>query len=374
MKCYCNPLFLSICLVLSLTCIKANSEETPGILHAAFIANADLDSSLLTKDTDCKTLPKGRDVDSIVVDIVVGLAGKITESLIDQVAAKTRAEITSLETITPIDGFYNVNGVEVENGCLVIHNGEVSDARGATIKALFRLKVSPDSTAFRFDVVDWKFTRFLKPKTSRWFQNSQNRDFALKIEFLIPGTESLGTRANFIEFKFDNVSEANLAQAFKPKQKLHWFASPAHPEISEKATTLPLNIKVTVVETTKPNQFADWLNEIAKDKKSDISRLVQESVRKSLDEQHAANQEAIAAKNAGDAYDAYKTAWDTYASHVALKPTDPNDSAYNADLIAWTAKLGVTKKLLESKKISAKVAYSKASISWPGNLPLIEDD
>ena len=175
-----------------------------------------------------------------------------------------------------------MTGPEISDGCLVFHNGIDDKASQASIKAVLQVTVSPDLTAFRFTVREWQFQRFLKPITTSWFQTSGIKDFVLKIEFLSPGSEGLGTRRVFVEHPFVAVDRETIANAFTPDQQLPWFSSP--PRSSPDATdlNLPLNLKITLVETTKPNQFAAWMQEIAKDKKTDVAALVKDAVKRAV--------------------------------------------------------------------------------------------
>lgn len=348
-----------------------------GILHAKFVYAAELEADPLTKGK-CEAPAEQGGLANIGIDVAVALIGKATESLIDAVAAKTQAEATTLLTTVPLDGFYGGKFVAVDHGCFVIHNGRESDAEGATLRALLQVSVSPDSSAFRFTVVDWKFSRFLKPVTSRWGQDPSNRDFAFKIEFLTPGSESLGRRAVFIEHTFVDVSSQSLSRAFEAGQKLPWFAAPAAPSGESGKLRVPLNVQVTVVETTRPKQFAVWLQDIAKNKKADVVGLVQEAVRKTLDPNYAATQDAQTATAAGAAYTAYKNAWDAYAAQVAAKPADvaagatpAQAAAYAAAIAAWKAGVTVNAQLTDAKKVAARAAFASAGLPWPGDLPAV---
>lgn len=361
--------------VLLLLGSKAVAGEGPGVLRAEFVYEDELNENALTKGK-CQPRQDKSGLSGIAVDAAVGLVGKLSESIIDAAAAKTQAEATTLEVVAPIEGFYGSDEKSVIHyGCLVIHNGVVGAIEKATILAIFQAVVSGDGTAFRFNVVEWKFARFLRPKTSQWLQNSARRDLAFKIEFLTPGSEGLGRRAVFVEHAFIAVEKEALANAFEKGQKLPWFAAPS----AEKGSILPLNVRVTVVETTRPNQFAAWLQDIAKNKKSDVINLVQDSARRSLDPNFAASQDAQSATLAGTAYAAYKGAWDLYAAQVANKPSDPppdasaaQRAAHVAELAAWQAGVTVNMQLTNAKRVSAKVAFSAASLPWPGDLPQIE--
>ena len=362
---------------LTVTSSNAAGSDAVGVLRAEFVYADMLGKSELTKGK-CKAPEERAAGAAIAVDIAVGLVGKLTESLIDAAAAKTQPEATTLEAVAPLDGFYGPKSVAIDKGCLAIHNGAAKDAAGASLKGIFQVDVSPDSTAFRLTVIEWKFDRFLRPQTSQWFQDTGLRDFVLKIEFLAPGSEGLGRRAVFVEFPFIAVDRTTIAGAFEPGEKLPWFAAPPPPSTKISDLSLPLNLRTTVVETTRPNQFAVWVRDIANSKKSDVASLVQDAVRRSLDPNFSATQDAQSATAAGTAYGAYKSAWDAYAAQVAAKPADLAAGAttaqrvnYTAALAAWQAGTTVNFQLTEAKKVAAKAAFSAASLSWPGDLPPI---
>lgn len=324
---------------------------------------------------------------AIAVDTAISLAGKAVESIIDAAAAKTQPEATTLDVTIPLGGFYDEKGdIAVAGGCLIFHNADKADLSDASMIGSFRLVPSFDRTAFRFQVFKWKFSSFLKPESSSWFQQDGVRDFVLKIEFLSPGSAGLGTRAVYVEHTFIAVSALSIAAAFSKGQDLPWFSSPAKPSglpinpSSGKQGTryLPLNIRVTVVETTKANQFAQWVQDVAKEKKADISSAVKEAVKKSLDENYAVSDQSKQADAASTAYAAYKAAWDDATAHKASRPKDPGAAAdqgtkgkFAADTQAWKALLTVKLQGVAAKKVLARSAFSGAQLDWPGDLPTI---
>lgn len=327
---------------------------------------------------------------AIAIDIIASLAGKAAESLVDAAAARTQAEATMLDVTVPLSGFYDEKGdIAVAGGCLVFHNAEKADLSDATMLASFVLMPSFDRTAFRFQVFEWRFSSFLKPETNRWFQQDNVRDFVLKIEFLSPGSSSLGTRAVYVEHPFVAVSATSLQAAFAKGQDLPWFSAPAKPSGlplnspsgTAKTRYLPLNIRITAIETTRPNQFAQWVQDIAKDKKTDISAAVKDAVRKSIDENYAVTDKAKQADAAATAYAAYKTSWDDGAAQKAAKPKPPPAGAdqptqdkFAADSQAWKAGLIVRLQGISVKKVLARSAFSIADLEWPGDLPTISAD
>ena len=372
-----NSVLCVVTALLLMMPVYASSPAAPGVLKAEFIYDAELDKNPLTKGK-CKRPEAKAGLAGIATDVVVSLVGKVTESLIDAAAAKTQPEATTLEYVIPLEGFYDPKSIVVNNGCLVFHNGTNADASDASMRGIFQVVVSEDSTAFRFNVVEWHFDRFLKPDTSHWAQTSDVRDFDLKFEFFTPGSDGIGTRRVFVEHPLVSVDVQTISKAFQPGQKLPWFAVP--PPASGKMTqrSLPLNLAITVVESTKPNQFATWIQQAAKDKKADVSAAVQDAVRKSLDPTYAATQQAKSATDAATAYTAYKSAWDAWMTQRSAKPADlsagANESAkvnHTAALAAWNATMIVDERLTEAKRIPAKAAYSMAGLSWPGDLPAV---
>lgn len=351
------------------------ADEGPGVLHAEFVYSENLDANLRTKGI-C-TEPGGKAVGAaMATDIVVNLAGKLAESVINAAAAKTQPEATTLETVVPLDGFYGAKDIAVDGGCLIFHNGVDASGNGASVKGVFQVAVSEDSSAFRLTVIEWQFLRFLKPQTSHWWQKSDVRDFVLKIEFLGPGEEGLGRRSVFVEHPFMAVDRMTLAGAFSPGQKLPWFAAPKPPSGTPAGLTLPLNVRITLIETTKPNQLAIWAQEVAKEKKTDLVDLVKNAVKKSVDPNYEASENAKLAESAGSAYSAYKTGWDALSVLYAGKPADlpagasaAAAAAHDAGLKAWQAAVMVAKQTTEAKRVAAKLSFSAAGLPWPGDLP-----
>lgn len=317
---------------------------------------------------------------AIATDIAVSLAGKAVDSLIDAVAARTQPEVTTLDIVIPIDGFFTEKGaVAIAGGCLLFHNGKHPDASEASLLMSLQVVPSPDATAFRFDVYKWEFNRFLKPQTGGWFQKAEVRDLALKIEFLTPGSSGLGARSVFVEHMFQGVTAGALTKVFFKDQKLPWLAAPTKPSLPTAAPPGaygPLNVRITVVESTKPNQFALWLHDLAKEKKADIATAVKDAVRRSIDPSAAATEQAKLAESAGTAYAAYKTAWDDGMQHKSTKPKAPDAGAdeptkekYRATLAAWQGLLTVKVQNVSAKKTLARSAFQTADLPWPGDLP-----
>ena len=362
----------------------AMANEGPGTLKARFIHLGELDKlppaigklCALPYEVDLKISP-------VVVDVLVSLAGKAAESIIDLAAAKTQADATTLVTTIPLDGFFTeTGGIAPAGGCLLFHNASSADLEDASILGAFRLIASKDSTAFRFQVATWRFARFLNPSTGHWFQKTGIRDLALKIEFLSPSSESLGTRSVFVEHVFKAVSDKDLGSAFISGQDLPWFLAPQSPGklISETGIkrVLPLNIQITVVETTKPSQFATWMQDIAKEKKVSITDSIKDAVRKSLDENYAMASRSKLAAAAVAAFDEYKKAWDEATTIKTEKPKSIGDTAdqvakekYQAEILVWKTKLTSKIISLSAARSAAQLAFANAEMSWPGDFPRI---
>lgn len=307
---------------------------------------------------------------AVATDIAVSLAGKAVEAGIDYAAAKTKPDVTTLEEITPIPAFFRDGGFLAENSCIVIHNGTTETASEATFLAIFQIALSPDGTAFGFIVREWSVTGFAKPIISHWGQKNDVRDFALKIEFLIPGAENAGTRSIFWEKIVSAARVSDLERLFQKDQKLAWIAMPQKPSESAGATR-PLNLKVSLVETTVPNQFATWLAEAAVEKKGEISAIAQNSVRRALDRSFAAEETLKATTAATASYEAYKAAWDAAAALNTTKPSlsQSPTTTERAEFTAWIAKSQLAQSTLDGKRILAQRSFSQAGLTWPGTLP-----
>jgi hypothetical protein len=183
----------------------------------------------------------------------------------------------------------------------------------------------------------------------------------------------------FIEQLFQGMDETSLGKAFFPTQQLPWFATPARPPSDARnGSYLPLNLRITLVETTKPNQFAQWMQDVAKEKKNDISTAVKDAVRKSLDPNFAATEQTKLAEAAASAYAAYKAAWDDGFTHKAAEPKKPGDTAdqasrdkYKAEKLAWDSLLTIKIQNVSAKRVLAHSAFQAANLSWPGDLPAL---
>lgn len=376
--------------------LAMNSHASSQILKAQFYYANETLVSEKKEDAPC---PEKKDVvtaqggvaAALLTDIAVNLAGKAAESLVTAIATKTRSQAMQLETTIPIDGFWGTDGVFVAEGaCLVIHNSKTSNPADGTFHASYVLSASYDESAFRFTVFSWKFDEFFREKSSQWLQKRE-RDFALKIEFLTPGSEGVGTRAIFSEFVFSGVSKDALSKAFTKYQKLPWLLLPKKPTAFNVNTSgaasgknqyfQPLNIRVTVIETTKPNQFGQWAQEISAEKKTEVSNLVKDAVKKSLDEKYAESEKLKVFTQASGLYATYKAAWDAAAAQKAKKPVEPADAAsqsekdkYLADLLAWKSVMQQHIAEVEAAEFMARSAYSSADSSWPGSLPKVSID
>lgn len=299
-----------------------------------------------------------------LVQLGVGLATQAAESLIDAAALWAQPDVARLECVTPVDAFYRADGrLGIEHACLVMHDGSNRAGDGRTMLGIFQIVVSADGTAFRFDVAHWEARRFQNQVEGvrRLFARAGTRDIALKIEFLSPGAEGLGTRSVFVEHVFTDIDAEELAVLFEKGQRLPWMAVPRRP--AEPAATLPLNLKVTLLETEKPRQFAAWLLQQAQARKGELSGLVKQAVQQAIDPAHAATERARLAGAADTAFAAYRTAWDDLAAHRKLRP-----QAGDPALAAWTSGETVRQAVLASRRSVARAAFDAADLPWPGDL------
>jgi hypothetical protein len=128
---------------------------------------------------------------------------------------------------------------------------------------------------------------------------------------------------------------------------------------------LPLNLRVTVVETTRPNQLGLWVRAIAQENREAVPALVQDSVRKTLDPAYEVTESAKLLEAAGTAYGTYKSAWDELKAHQDAKPAATDTAATKA----WEASFTVKRQAVASKQALARSAFDTAGLAWPGNLP-----
>lgn len=345
------------------------------MLRAEFIYAAELAKHPLTKAFAVARAAAAMPpvVAAFAADIGVALAGKVAESVIDAAAAATQPEATTLATTVPLDGFYGRTDVVVDDGCLVLHDSADTAGRAESFVGVFQLSMSPDASAFRFTVRRWEFKRF--QGGAGLFQSQGKRDVALRIEWLKPGSETLGARAVFVEHLFPAMTVETMASAFVPGQQLPWFAAPAPPAARAAARNLPLNIRVTLVETTKPNQFGVWVRALAQERKADILTAVKKATQRAVDPAFDAGEAARLADAGGVAFAAYKAAWEDLAAHQTTKPSLPLTGptpAEQAKLADWTARFTIKSQVMRSKLSVARTAFAAAGLPWPGDLPAID--
>lgn len=305
-------------------------------------------------------------VTGALVQLGVGLATKAAESLIDAAALWAQPDVARLECVTPIDGFFGPEGRPcIAEACLVMHDGRNRAGDGRTMLGIFQVVVSADGTAFRFDVAHWEARSFQNEVEGlrRLFAREEARDIALKVEFLSPGAEGLGTRSVFVEQVFTDIDGDELAVLFEKDQRLPWMAMPRRP--AEAGAQLPLNLKVTLLETEKPRQFAAWLLQQAQARKGELSALVKDAVQKAVDPGHAATERARQATAADAAFAAYRTAWDDLAAHRKGRPADGDAAA-----ATWKAGEAVRLAVVESRRTVARAAFDAADLPWAGDLPV----
>ncbi len=345
-----------------------------GVLRIEFVMPADLADHALARaharplPPQPQQAPEAQKSPAVagatLVQLGVGLATKAAESLIDAAALWAQPDVARLECVTPIDGFYGADGrPAIEHACLVMHDGSNRAGDGRSMLGIFQVVVSADGTAFRFDVAHWEARSFQNAVDGirRLFAHEDARDIALKFEFLSPGAEGLGTRSVFVEQVFTDIDGRELKVLFEKGQRLPWMAMPRRP--AEAGALLPLNLKVTLLETEKPRQFAAWLLQQAQARKGELSSLVKDAVQKAIDPAHAATERARLATAAEAAFAAYRTAWDELAAHRKAKPAEGDA------LVSWTSGQTVRQAVLESRRSVARAAFEAADLPWPGDLP-----
>lgn len=314
-----------------------------------------------------------------LTELAVGLVGRATESLIDAAALWAQPDVARLEDTAPVDAFYNPDrSLAVEGGCLVFHDGQDLAGRRRTLLAVFQVEASPDGTAFGFVVRHWSARQFQNTPgvVKRLFSRSGERDIALKIEWLSPGAEGVGTRAVFVEHLFSAIDPDELERLFEPGQRLPWMMVPRWPaDAPAGKPALPLNLKVTLLETTQPNQLAAWLLEQAKAHKADLSGLVQDALRRAADPARAAAELATRASAADTAFADYRQVVAETAKQRAAEPkpvpagaTPAQVEQHKADRLVWQAALSSREAVQRSKRLVARAAFDAADLPWPGDL------
>ncbi len=298
-------------------------------------------------------------------NLAVSLVGKAVESIVDAAALLMQAEVTTLDATVPVEGFFGSSGdIAVRGGYLLFHNSNNDDPAQGTLAMSLELIASPDRSAFGFRVQHWQFRKFLA--SGNLFQQSKSRDVVLRIEFLSPSSSELGIRAVFIERVLTGVGVLQVASAFKKDDRLPWCACPPNAAQTQVVRYAPMNIRITVVETTRPRKIAEWLQQEARSRKASIVSGVQEAARHALDAVHASAQQASHAEAASAAYSGYKAAWDDACAYVQKKP------ASGPELSVWKAGKEAYAQALAAKRSVAKAAFASASLDWPGDLPDID--
>ncbi|PZP98435.1 MAG: hypothetical protein DI587_13865 [Variovorax paradoxus] len=355
-----------------------------GILRAAFLYRSELGQHSYTRHlavpgaaaSEAATAVGGGA--ALAVELAVGLVGKAAESLIDAAAAYVEPDAAVLDVTIPLDGFYEGAGpAAVDGGCLVFH--DTRDPRKAMLGGALQLRLSGDGSAFRFHVVKWTYEGFLQPD-GRLLQRQGDRDVAFKVEFLTPGIEGLGNRTAFMERLFTNVDADERATLLQEGEALPWIAAPRRPavltgEIPAGERSVPLNVRVTVIETPKPNQLGAMLLSLAKDKRTQIVDWAKESAKAALGPAAAAHDPKLA-DEAGAAYTAYATAWDAWHAIHEARPQPPTaadpaaQAEHDKNLKQWTAQREVKLRLQDSRRLLARAAFETAGLPWPGDLAI----
>ena len=364
--------------------------NSPDILRAEFIYRNDVANNILTKGC---TKPRGQleiVLGAAAVNLAVGLAVKAAESILDTVALRLQPEVMVFEATIPLKGLFSSDGdggLAINDGCLVFYsvsdqeleyNDHLKDIKldNIDLMAVFQVTSSHDGTAFRFDVRRWHYKSFVGNMSRRWTESSNERDIALKIEFLTPGSAALGTRTVFIENIFSSVDTQEIGLLFEKDQQLPWFAVPSRLGTSPAPFSFPVNLKVTLVETTRPNALGLFLQDFLKSSRADILSLVKDTTRRAVDPTFEAGEVQKLAEGAGTAYGAYMTAWDALNTHKASKPSpsklpasEPEEAEAEVKLTGWKAQFTIKEKIVSAKRIVAQSAFGAAGLPWPGNLP-----
>lgn len=323
---------------------------------------------------------------AVVAPVLFDVASKFIEtgvtSIVDAAAMRLRAEATTLDATIPVDGIYKADGTnDIDQATLFLHNGTNEQAEGASFALKLSFVVSPDRTAFRLRVDDWSIQRFLNPKPHALWQTPE-RDWVLRIEFLTPSAEGLGSRAAFVELAFQAVTLEALRAALYKGRTLHWLAMPALPMALAGGSPpgsaehyLPFNVRATIVETTKPKMFAKWLDDSLTANKANLAKTAVSEFRSTLDPAQRATDDAAVLKTASTAFTSYQSAWNALQASIAAEPTEPATGAtaeeqkkHQAARAKWEADKTLQNKGVTIARSIAVIAFRNAGIGWPGDL------
>ena len=374
---WCRSTAALVVAVVGVATIPNSARASEAKLYANLYEPANLSKSDLAKDL-CQAPSAG--TRGVIVDIAVGLIGKAAGSLLEGIGAKLLAEAKTLEGRSSIDAFFSGKDPTMQGGCLVIHNGTHPHGTGASIVGVFQVEFSPDRSAWRLETKRWQYSRFIIGQSRQWGQVEAERDFAFRVLLTKPGQDSAQGNAAVLEYISNGLSLEDIQQKFIANEKLPWMSVPVAATSEEVGTlTQPMNLRVTIVETTKPGQLAKWLYETTTERKDDLVAIAKDLAKRSLDPTYAAAENGKAVVTASTAYTDYKAAWDAWSQLAASKPIEPANAAtdigekrkYDGALNAWKAGLAAARALAKAKGVAAAGAFSLAGLAWPGDLPAI---
>lgn len=297
-------------------------------------------------------------------------------SLAEALAMHMREHATTLDATVPVSGFYAANGATALDGAtLVLHNGEDEHAAKASFTLSLSFLASPDRTAFRLRVHCWSIERFLQPKPRRFMQ-SRERDWLLRLAFVSPGSTVLGAQPAEVELVMPKVTLATLKAALYPGRDLPWLPSPATPPAmadppSGSATCLPFNIRVTVIETTRPGLFARWVEQSLTASKTSLATAATSTFRANADPVQRAADESKRLAAASTAFAQYRSAWDSLKKASDSRPAPTGPGQHSAELVQWETSVALHEKTLAMARAAAVMALHHAGIGWAGDLPPI---
>jgi hypothetical protein len=147
---------------------------------------------------------------------------------------------------------------------------------------------SGGSEVFRPEVKSWNYTNFLQTNCPL-FRNCSRRDLVLKITFEAPAlpSSSGALLAEPIGASWINISRKALPTAFIPDSRLPWVRS--------SNLQGPVNVRVSLTETSNPNEFTTAMAAALESQRKNIQASVESRLRGQPDASEAqASRESIA--------------------------------------------------------------------------------
>lgn len=331
-------------------------------VRSEFVQEADLDSNSLTKGV-CKPLPK-QAIPAVAVkiltDIGISIIGSATSAAVDYAAAKTAPETTRVEEITPVPAFYNQDAPLISGSCIVIRNGVKNDASDASFIGIFQFSTSPDNTALLLTTKKWIFKDFLNSNLTHWGQRKSHRDFAFKLELLWPTNIDAGTAFATWEIKRENGTPADIE--WEGLKQRPYVLMPSK-EVAKAPNSNPFNVKITLIETSEPYQFAAWAAKAVEEKKPDIVNMTQEAFRQRFDAAYSAAELEKLVSTATVDFDSYLVAWNnakTILDKRVMSP--PNNVSEQAAMDQWQGTFDLALSTLEAKRVIADLSFKRAGL------------